>query len=282
MTDQPENPIAALKVPTNIADEMRQSYMDYAMSVIIGRALPDVRDGLKPANRRVLFTMHEMGLQPGRGYRKCAGIVGDVMGKYHPHGDVRDLRHPGAHGPGLQPARHAGGRPGQLRLRGRRPPRGHALHRGPPDPPRRHHHAGHRQGDRRLPAELRRPAGGAYRAAHRAPQPARERSHRHRRGHGDQHPAPQPGRGGGRAHLPARQPGPAHARRAARGADAAHPRPRLPHRGLHRGQGRHSPGLPDGPRLHRDAGPGRDRGHGRATRNPSSSPRSPTSSTRPS
>jgi DNA gyrase subunit A len=85
---EPENPIAALKIPTNIADEMRQSYMDYAMSVIIGRALPDVRDGLKPANRRVLFTMHEMGLHPGRGYRKCAGIVGDVMGKYHPHGDV--------------------------------------------------------------------------------------------------------------------------------------------------------------------------------------------------
>jgi DNA gyrase subunit A len=86
--DTPDNPIAALKIPTNIADEMRQSYMDYAMSVIIGRALPDVRDGLKPANRRVLFTMHEMGLQPGRPYRKCAGIVGDVMGKYHPHGDV--------------------------------------------------------------------------------------------------------------------------------------------------------------------------------------------------
>ena len=88
MAETPDNPIAALKIPTNIADEMRQSYMDYAMSVIIGRALPDVRDGLKPANRRVLFTMHEMGLQPGRGYRKCAGIVGDVMGKYHPHGDA--------------------------------------------------------------------------------------------------------------------------------------------------------------------------------------------------
>ena len=88
MAETPDNPIAALKIPTNIADEMRQSYMDYAMSVIIGRALPDVRDGLKPANRRVLFTMHEMGLQPGRGFRKCAGIVGDVMGKYHPHGDA--------------------------------------------------------------------------------------------------------------------------------------------------------------------------------------------------
>ncbi len=85
---EPQEPIAAHKVPTNIADEMRQSYMDYAMSVIIGRALPDVRDGLKPANRRVLFGMHEMGLQPGRPYRKSAGIVGDVMGKYHPHGDA--------------------------------------------------------------------------------------------------------------------------------------------------------------------------------------------------
>jgi DNA gyrase subunit A len=66
---------------------MRQSYMDYAMSVIIGRALPDVRDGLKPANRRVLYGMQQMGLQPGRPYRKCAKIVGEVMGNYHPHGD---------------------------------------------------------------------------------------------------------------------------------------------------------------------------------------------------
>ena len=83
-----EDPIAALKIPTNIADEMRQSYMDYAMSVIIGRALPDVRDGLKPANRRVLYGMHQMGLQPGRPYRKCAKIVGEVMGNFHPHGDA--------------------------------------------------------------------------------------------------------------------------------------------------------------------------------------------------
>jgi DNA gyrase subunit A len=80
--------IAAQKIPVNIADEMRQSYMDYAMSVIIGRALPDVRDGLKPANRRVLYGMHEMGVQPGRAHRKSAAIVGEVMGKYHPHGDA--------------------------------------------------------------------------------------------------------------------------------------------------------------------------------------------------
>ena len=79
--------IALHRIPTNLADEMRQSYMAYAMSVIIGRALPDVRDGLKPANRRVLYGMQQMGLQPGRPYRKCAKIVGEVMGNYHPHGD---------------------------------------------------------------------------------------------------------------------------------------------------------------------------------------------------
>ena len=86
MTDQ-QDAASAAKIPTNIADEMRQSYMDYAMSVIIGRALPDVRDGLKPANRRVLFAMHEMGLQPGRPYKKSARVAGDVIGKYHPHGE---------------------------------------------------------------------------------------------------------------------------------------------------------------------------------------------------
>ncbi len=67
--------------------EMRSSYLDYAMSVIVGRALPDVRDGLKPVHRRVLYAMHDVGLQPTRPYRKCAFIVGEVMGKYHPHGD---------------------------------------------------------------------------------------------------------------------------------------------------------------------------------------------------
>ena len=67
---------------------MRTSYLDYAMSVIIGRALPDVRDGLKPVHRRILFAMHEPGLQPTRAYRKCARVVGDMMGNYHPHGDA--------------------------------------------------------------------------------------------------------------------------------------------------------------------------------------------------
>ena len=71
-----------------IEDEMRASYLDYAMSVIVSRALPDVRDGLKPVHRRILYAMGEMGLSAGSSYRKCAAIVGDVMGKYHPHGDV--------------------------------------------------------------------------------------------------------------------------------------------------------------------------------------------------
>jgi len=79
---------AAHQHPVNIEDEMKRSYMDYAMSVIIGRALPDARDGLKPAHRRVLYGMKTMGLAATRGYRKCAKIVGEVMGNFHPHGDA--------------------------------------------------------------------------------------------------------------------------------------------------------------------------------------------------
>ncbi|HEX5229496.1 MAG TPA: DNA gyrase subunit A [Bryobacteraceae bacterium] len=75
-------------IPINIEDEMRRSYLDYAMSVIIGRALPDIRDGLKPVHRRILYAMSDMGLSFNRAYRKCAGIVGEVLGNYHPHGDA--------------------------------------------------------------------------------------------------------------------------------------------------------------------------------------------------
>ncbi len=80
--------ISLNRFPVNIEDEMKRSYMDYAMSVIIGRALPDVRDGLKPAHRRVLYAMRTMGLSSGRPYRKCAKIVGEVIGNFHPHGDA--------------------------------------------------------------------------------------------------------------------------------------------------------------------------------------------------
>ena len=84
----PTPPPGGNLVPVNIEDEMRRSYVDYAMSVIIGRALPDIRDGLKPVHRRILYGMRDMGLTPNRPYRKCAKIVGEVMGNYHPHGDT--------------------------------------------------------------------------------------------------------------------------------------------------------------------------------------------------
>jgi len=88
VSDLTPEPLAAGRVETRELDqEMRSSFLDYAMSVIVSRALPDVRDGLKPVHRRVLFGMAEAGLQPGRPYAKCARVVGDVMGKYHPHGD---------------------------------------------------------------------------------------------------------------------------------------------------------------------------------------------------
>src|SRR6476646_11066900 len=73
--------------PVNLEDEMRQSYLDYAMSVIVGRALPDVRDGMKPVHRRVLFAMRELGNEWNKAYKKSARVVGDTIGKYHPHGE---------------------------------------------------------------------------------------------------------------------------------------------------------------------------------------------------
>ncbi len=85
--NNPTGPGAANLVPINIEEEMRRSYLDYSMSVIIGRALPDARDGLKPVHRRILYTMNEMGLQSNKKYTKCAKVVGQAMGVYHPHGD---------------------------------------------------------------------------------------------------------------------------------------------------------------------------------------------------
>src|ERR1700758_4337336 len=84
MADEPKQ---AQMIPVEIEAEMKKSYIDYAMSVIVSRAIPDVRDGLKPVHRRIIFGMDEQGLQPDKRYRKSATTVGDVMGKYHPHGD---------------------------------------------------------------------------------------------------------------------------------------------------------------------------------------------------
>ena len=85
--DPPPSPGSDIR-PVSITDEMKRSYLDYAMSVIVSRALPDVRDGLKPVHRRILFSMYENGFTPDKAYKKSARIVGDVMGKYHPHGDL--------------------------------------------------------------------------------------------------------------------------------------------------------------------------------------------------
>ncbi len=79
--------VAKKVIDEDIDSEVKQSYLDYAMSVIVSRALPDVRDGLKPVHRRILYAMHDMGMQHNKPYKKCARIVGEALGKYHPHGD---------------------------------------------------------------------------------------------------------------------------------------------------------------------------------------------------
>jgi len=86
-TAEPVIPERISIISQEITDEMKTSFIDYAMSVIVSRALPDVRDGLKPVHRRILYTMHEMGLRHNVKFRKSAAVVGDVLGKYHPHGD---------------------------------------------------------------------------------------------------------------------------------------------------------------------------------------------------
>ena len=98
----------------DLKDTMEESYINYAMSVIASRALPDVRDGLKPVQRRILYSMSELNNTPDKPHRKCARIVGDTMGKYHPHGDSSIY----------------GGRPWKLRFRRRRRRCGYAIHRG--------------------------------------------------------------------------------------------------------------------------------------------------------
>ena len=181
--------------PRALEEEMRSSYLDYAMSVIVGRALPDVRDGLKPVHRRVLFAMNEAGLQPNRPYSKCARIVGDVMGNYHPHGDssiydtlVRlaqdfSMRYPLVDGQGNfgsvddDPA--AAMRYTEARLAPLAREMLRDLDADTVD----------------FQAQLRRPQAGAGRPAVALPEPAGQRRLGHRRRHGDEHPAAQPARG---------------------------------------------------------------------------------------
>src|SRR6478736_4198381 len=144
-----------------LTQEMRSSYLDYAMSVIVGRALPDVRDGPKPVHRRVLYSMHDLGLQPNRPYRKSAFIVGEVMGKYHPHGDsaIYDTL-----------ARMAQDFSLRYPLVG-----GHEVHGGPLGQARHRTASRYRGRHGRVRAQLRRVTAGAPRPAVAVPQPARQR-----------------------------------------------------------------------------------------------------------
>ena len=211
--------------PRGLEEEMRSSYLDYAMSVIVGRALPDVRDGLKPVHRRALFSMNENGLQPNRPYVKSARIVGDVMGKYHPHGDsaiydtiVRmaqnfSLRYPLVDGQGNfgsvddDPA--AAMRYTEARLAPIAREMLRDLDSDTVD----------------FVPNYDGSESGAVGVAGALPEPAGQRLLRHRRRHGDEHPAAQPprdDRGDGRLH---REPGHRH-----HGPDAAHEGPGLPDR----------------------------------------------------
>ena len=121
--------------PVDIQTEMQRNFIDYAMSVIVGRALPDVRDGLKPVHRKILYGMYDSGFRPDRNYVKCGRVVGDVMGNYHPHGDSRALRRPGPDGPAVVAALPADRPAGQLRLAGQRPGGRVPLHRVPAGEP---------------------------------------------------------------------------------------------------------------------------------------------------
>src|ERR1043165_1687751 len=142
--------------PINVAEEVSRSFLDYSMSVIISRALPDARDGLKPSQRRILYAMHDLSLFPGRQHRKCAKICGDTSGNYHPHGEAviyPTLVHMAQ--PWSMRERLVDGQ-GNFGSGGRRPPRRDALYRSTHDSPGRGAHAGHGPGHGRLRPELRR------------------------------------------------------------------------------------------------------------------------------
>ena len=185
---------------------MQRSYIDYAMTVIVGRALPDVRDGLKPVHRRVLYAMYDGGYRPDRGFSKCSRVIGDVMGQYHPHGDtaIYDtlvrlaqpwvMRAPLVDGqgnfgsPGNDPA--AAMRYTECRMAPLAMEMVRDIDEDTVD----------------FQAQLRRPLPGAGDPAGPLPQPAGQRLGRHRGRHGHQHPAAQPARGRRRRAVGAGQP----------------------------------------------------------------------------
>ena len=186
--------IAREILPVSLEDEMRQSYLDYAMSVIVGRALPDVRDGLKPVHRRVLYAMRELGNDWNKAYKKSARVVGDVIGKYHPHGDTAvydtivrmaqpfSMRYLLVDGQGNFGSVD-GDLPAAMRYTEVRMSRiAHELL------------ADIEKETVDFTPELRRVRARALGAADAHPEPAGQRPDRHRGRHGDQHPAAQPHR----------------------------------------------------------------------------------------
>ena len=191
--------------PIAIEVEMRSAYLDYAMSVIVARALPDVRDGLKPVHRRILYAMQGMGLRPGAAYKKSAGVVGEVLGKFHPHGDapvydalVRmaqdfSMRHPLIDGQGnfgsVDDDPPAAMRYTEARLAAITEQMLLDIDRDTVD----------------FAGQLRRLSARAHRAACADSEPVGQRRLRHRRRHGHEHPAAQPTRGV-RRHDPPRGP----------------------------------------------------------------------------
>ena len=191
--------------PITIQAEMEDSFLQYAMSVIISRALPDARDGLKPVHRRILWSMFDSGHRPDRSHVKCATVVGDVIGRFHPHGDTADLRLARANGSDVLPSSHPDRSPRQLRV-ARRSARRLPLHRVSAHPVGHAAPGRHRRRHGRLQGKLRRQTRRAGGAAEPVPQPAGQRQPGHRGGHGHQHPAPQPRRDGRRHHPPDRQP----------------------------------------------------------------------------
>ena len=250
-----EEPVSGSIEPIEIQEEMERSFLEYSMSVIVARALPDVRDGLKPVHRRILYSMFDNGQRPDRPHSKCAKVVGEVMGTYHPHGDSAiyealarmvqefSLRHPLIDGHGS--------------FGGRGPDDGAAAMRYTEcrlAPLALELMADIDEETVDMVANYDGSAAGARRAARPVPQPARQRLAGHRRRHGDQHPAAQHGRGDRRRH-PRAAPPRGHARR----AHGVREGPRLPDRGADPRAPGHPRRLPDRARLHQDARRRRDR-----------------------
>ena len=259
MTDAPPERTTDRREPVDLQDEIQKSYLDYAMSVIVGRALPDIRDGLKPVHRRILYGMFDGGYRPDRGWNKCARVVGEVMGQYHPHGDtaIYDtlvrlaqpwvMRYPLVSGQGNF------GSPGNDKAAAMRyteckmAPLAMEMVRdiGENTVDFKPNYDGKEQEPVVLPGPV--------------PQPAGQRLDRDRGRHGHQHPDAQPARGRRGGPVGAGAPD-GHGRGAARGRAGTGPGPGLPQRRADRRPQRHRGRLPHGSRLGDHARGDRHRG----------------------